>query len=90
MSTSRDNLCDDDHDLGPLSLDLDSPPPETYRVIYNFTTTHEKELQLSVGSIIELLEKNPSRWWRGRLDGREGLLHHRNIGMNNVVLIAEQ
>ena len=71
VSTSRDNLCDDAPDIGPLSLD--SPPPETYRVIYNFTPTIEEELQLSVGSIIELLEKNPSGWWRGRLDGREGL-----------------
>lgn len=43
------------------------------RVIFNYNQDHEDELTLSVGDIVDILGEEEEGWWRGILNGREGV-----------------
>lgn len=51
-------------------------PPKTYCVgLYAFEAQAEGDLSFNVGDRIEVLERtnDPDAWWKGRLNGREGI-----------------
>lgn len=53
-----------------------SPPADakpTVKALYDFESDEAGDLPFSEGAVIELLEKPSADWWKGRLNGREGL-----------------
>ncbi|GFO01440.1 growth factor receptor-bound protein 2 [Plakobranchus ocellatus] len=43
------------------------------RAKFDFTSRGEEEMSISRGDIITLIEKVDSNWWKGKLNGNEGL-----------------
>lgn len=43
------------------------------RVAFSYKQDHEDELNLSVGDVIEVLGEEEEGWWRGVLNGKEGV-----------------
>lgn len=43
------------------------------RVAFSYKQDHEDELNLNVGDIIEVLGEEEEGWWRGVLNGKEGV-----------------
>lgn len=43
------------------------------RVIYSYKQDHEDELNLNKGDIVDLIGEEEEGWWRGLLDGKEGV-----------------
>ena len=41
--------------------------------IYDYEAQGEEELNLKDGDIITVVMKEDSTWWRGKLDGKEGM-----------------
>lgn len=57
-----------------------APPPRrgsTFKVptavaLFDYTAQTDDELSLAEGDIIEIVHRDASGWWTGRLRGREG------------------
>ncbi|CAH0552731.1 unnamed protein product [Brassicogethes aeneus] len=45
----------------------------TCRVVFSYNQDHEDELTLKVGDVIKILGEEEEGWWRGFLDGKEGV-----------------
>lgn len=43
------------------------------RVAFSYKQDHEDELNLNVGDVIEVLGEEEEGWWRGILNGKEGV-----------------
>lgn len=43
------------------------------RVIFSYNQDHEDELNLKVGDIIDIIGEEEEGWWRGILNGKEGV-----------------
>lgn len=43
------------------------------RVIYSYSQDHEDELNLNVGDIITIIGEEEEGWWKGTLNGKEGV-----------------
>lgn len=43
------------------------------RVAFSYKQDHEDELNLNVGDVIEVLGEEEEGWWRGVLNGKEGV-----------------
>nr|CAI5866508.1 unnamed protein product [Callosobruchus analis] len=43
------------------------------RVIFSYSPDHEDELSLNVGDIIDIIGEEEEGWWRGTLNGKEGV-----------------
>lgn len=43
------------------------------RVAFSYKQDHEDELNLNVGDVIEVLGEEEEGWWRGLLNGKEGV-----------------
>ncbi|XP_063911799.1 SH3 domain-containing kinase-binding protein 1-like isoform X2 [Zophobas morio] len=43
------------------------------RVVFSYKQDHEDELNLNVGDIIDILGEEEEGWWRGLLNGKEGV-----------------
>nr|XP_008201197.1 PREDICTED: SH3 domain-containing kinase-binding protein 1 isoform X1 [Tribolium castaneum] len=43
------------------------------RVVFSYKQDHEDELNLNVGDIIDILGEEEEGWWRGVLNGKEGV-----------------
>lgn len=43
------------------------------RVVFSYKQDHEDELNLSVGDVIDVLGEEEEGWWRGMLNGKEGV-----------------
>lgn len=43
------------------------------KALFDFNPQEENELQFKKGEIIEVVEQDDPNWWKGRLQGREGL-----------------
>ncbi|XP_003387364.1 PREDICTED: SH3 domain-containing kinase-binding protein 1-like [Amphimedon queenslandica] len=54
------------------------------KVAYSYTAENPDELNLPLGSTVEVLGEEEEGWWRGKLDGREGV-----FPSNFVQLIEE-
>ena len=48
-------------------------PTERVVAIYDYEAQGEEELNLKDGDIITVVMKEDSTWWRGKLDGKEGM-----------------
>ncbi|XP_033118484.1 growth factor receptor-bound protein 2-like [Anneissia japonica] len=46
---------------------------ERVEACFDFTAQDEGELSMNKGQLIEVLDKSDKNWWRGRLDGKEGM-----------------
>ncbi|KAG7259451.1 hypothetical protein CRUP_030266, partial [Coryphaenoides rupestris] len=59
----------------PPAATPDSRAPEYCKVTFTFDSTHEDELSLKEGDVIHVLSKDTGEpgWWRGRINGREGV-----------------
>lgn len=61
------------------------------RVIFSYNQDHEDELNLKVGDIIDIVGEEEEGWWRGLLNGKEGVfpsnfveeMHASNTNNNN-------
>ncbi|XP_031430182.1 unconventional myosin-If [Clupea harengus] len=49
------------------------PPGPRCRALYQYAGQDTDELSFNTGDIIELVNEDPSGWWRGRFHGKEGL-----------------
>ena len=49
------------------------PKKKLARVTFEYTPEQQDEIALSVGDVVEVLEEEDEGWWRGRLDGKEGM-----------------
>jgi len=51
------------------------PPPAVARgkAIYAYEAQDVDELTIKVGEVIEIITEDPSGWWQGRLNGKQGL-----------------
>ncbi|KAL1513817.1 hypothetical protein ABEB36_003172 [Hypothenemus hampei] len=47
--------------------------PRQCKVTFSYTQEHEDELTLKVGDIIDILGEEEEGWWRGVLNGKEGV-----------------
>ena len=52
---------------------LSAAPPEVVRVLFNFEASSESQLNLQVGDIVTVLQKNASGWYSGECKGAIGL-----------------
>lgn len=43
------------------------------KVIFNYEQDHEDELSLNIGEIVDILGEEEEGWWRGILNGKEGV-----------------
>lgn len=43
------------------------------KVTFDYEKTQDDELELKVGEVIELLEDDDDGWWKGKLNGKEGV-----------------
>lgn len=43
------------------------------RVAFSYKQDHEDELNLNVGDVIEVVGEEEEGWWRGHLNGKEGV-----------------
>ncbi|XP_072166992.1 unconventional myosin-If-like [Diadema setosum] len=50
-----------------------APPKPKCRTIYPYEAGDVDELSFHEGEIIEIISEDPSGWWRGRLNRREGI-----------------
>ena len=41
--------------------------------MYSYAGQHEDELAFNVGDIITLISKEEEAWWKGELDGNQGV-----------------
>jgi hypothetical protein len=65
----------------PAQTKVQTPAPPAYSgpkkeyaiALYDNEVDDEEELAFKVGERIEVIEKDASGWYRGRLNGREGL-----------------
>ena len=51
------------------------------RVLFEFEQEEEDELELSVGDVVEVLWDEDDGWWKGRLNGHEGLFPSNYVEM---------
>ncbi|XP_062411567.1 unconventional myosin-If [Sardina pilchardus] len=49
------------------------PPGPRCRALYQYVGQDTDEISFDVGDIIELMNEDPSGWWRGRFRGKAGL-----------------
>lgn len=56
-------------------LVVDPPTPSGFvRALFDFSPSEDNELAFNEGDLITVLEKDPeSDWWKGELNGRQGL-----------------
>lgn len=54
------------------------------KVAFSYTAENSDELSLPMGSTVEILGEDEEGWWRGKLDGKEGV-----FPSNFVQLIEE-
>lgn len=47
--------------------------PPTATVTYEYTAQAPDELSIREGDVVEIVTKDPSGWWTGRLNGKTGL-----------------
>ncbi|KAJ8937353.1 hypothetical protein NQ314_011898 [Rhamnusium bicolor] len=43
------------------------------RVVFSYTQDHEDELNLNVGDVISIIGEEEEGWWRGTLNGKQGV-----------------
>jgi len=43
------------------------------RGLYNYTTSDPQELSFNAGDVINILQKDPSGWWQGEINGKIGV-----------------
>lgn len=43
------------------------------RVVFSYNQDHEDELNLNVGEVINIIGEEEEGWWRGLLNGKEGV-----------------
>ena len=43
------------------------------KVTYSYTADNDDELSLELGQIVEILDEEEEGWWKGRLNGVEGV-----------------
>lgn len=43
------------------------------KVLFSYAPEQEDELALDIGDVLEFLEEVEEGWWRGRLNGKEGI-----------------
>jgi myosin-1 len=41
--------------------------------LYDYVAQDADELTLATGDMVQIVKKDPSGWWQGRLKGRDGL-----------------
>lgn len=58
---------------------------ETVRAIYDYTAENDEQLSFKVGDLITVLEEREGGWWKGSLDGKDGL-----FPANYVEYLAEE
>ena len=44
-----------------------------FKALYSYAGQHEDELAFNVGDIITLISKEEEAWWKGELDGNQGV-----------------
>lgn len=42
-------------------------------MVFSYTPLHEDELKLNVGDLINVIGEEEEGWWRGQLNGKEGV-----------------
>lgn len=55
------------------------------KVAFSYTADNSDELTLPLGSIVEILGEEEEGWWRGKLNGKEGV-----FPSNFVELVEEE
>ena len=43
------------------------------KVAFSYTAENEDELSLALGDVVEILGDDEEGWWRGRVNGKEGV-----------------
>ena len=49
------------------------PERPKFKALYSYAGQHEDELAFNVGDIITLISKEEEAWWKGELDGNQGV-----------------
>ncbi len=57
----------------PACLDTQVPQHRRAEVTYSFAATNDDELSLEPGDVVQILEEEEEGWWRGLLNGKEGV-----------------
>ena len=51
----------------------EQPERPKFKALYSYAGQHDDELAFNVGDIITLISKEEEAWWKGELDGRQGV-----------------
>jgi len=51
----------------------EEPERPKFKALYSYAGQHEDELAFNVGDIITLISKEEEAWWKGELDGNQGV-----------------
>jgi len=82
-SASSDSFLESD----AKSFVINKPSPSQSLVIvkalYNYEPQHEMDLSLKEGDLVKLLEKHPSGWWEGEINGKMGYFPSNFVGEEN-------
>ena len=57
--------------------------------MYSYAGQHEDELAFNVGDIITLISKEEEAWWKGELDGNQGVFPSNYVEEINCKYIFE-
>ena len=73
----------EDNAVPPAAVQPTPPPPSAVsapkstkkfvKVTFDYDASQEDELELKVGQIIELLEDDDDGWWKGKINGKQGM-----------------
>jgi len=62
----------------PIAIAKPKPSPKVNpigkaRGLYNYAATDAQEISFNAGDIINILQKDPSGWWQGEINGKIGV-----------------
>ena len=49
------------------------PQKPLFRALYSYAGQHDDELAFNAGDVITLISKDEEAWWKGEIDGRQGV-----------------
>jgi len=56
-----------------VTASTEEPERPKFKALYSYAGQHEDELAFNVGDIITLISKEEEAWWKGELDGNQGV-----------------
>ena len=59
--------------VAPAAASESAPQKPLFRALYSYAGQHDDELAFNAGDVITLISKDEEAWWKGEIDGRQGV-----------------